>query len=143
MKVSTLEVSTNGERFYDITDQVKNHLQKILLPHQKSGICYFFLMHTSCALTISESYDPSARVDLENFLKHLAPRNASYITHTTEGEDDSPSHMKSALLQQSLCLPVEDQTLLLGTWQGIYLCEFRDHSKTRKVLIKFIPDSDH
>lgn len=143
MAYTTLHISTTGERFYDITDNVKNTLENILKdPTTKtgSGVLHLFTTHTSCALTISEAYDPAAAKDVERFLKHLAPRDLGFITHTDEGEDDSPSHMKSVLLNQALSFIVEDKKLILGTWQGIYLAEFRDATKKREVLVKFVPD---
>ncbi|EQC46429.1 secondary thiamine-phosphate synthase enzyme [Bacteriovorax sp. BSW11_IV] len=138
MSIIKIEVKTHGEKFYNITEEVKRYVSQICANH--SGILHLFVTHTSCALTINESYDPSARIDLENFLKHLAPRNLSLITHTDEGEDDSPSHMKSLLCHQNLAFIVEKGQLLLGTWQGIYLAEFRDDPKTRIVLVKFQKD---
>ena len=139
MNLEELLVPTHGERFYNITDQIKES-HKTLNPRQQSGIFYLFLMHTSCGLCLNEAFDPSAQKDLESFLKILAPRNASFITHTTEGPDDSPSHMKSLLTSQSLILPVEQGKLMLGTWQGIYLCEFRDVPHQRKIMLKFKAD---
>lgn len=134
-----LSFQNHGERFYDITNEVKSSLNQINALN--NGLLYLFCLHTSCALTISESFDPSAKNDLEEFLKNLAPRNAKFITHTTEGPDDSPSHMKSILLNQHICLPVVDGNLLLGTWQGIYLAEFRDAPHKRKIMLKYMPDS--
>jgi secondary thiamine-phosphate synthase enzyme len=75
---------------------------------------------------------------MENFMKHLAPRDLDFITHTAEGPDDSPSHMKSILLNQNLCLPVINGQIEMGTWQGLYLSEFRDGNKSRSILLKFI-----
>lgn len=138
MSIDKIEVRTKGEKFYNITEAVKNCVSQICA--NNSGILHLFVTHTSCALTINESYDPSARIDLENFLKQLAPRNLSLITHTDEGEDDSPSHMKSLLCHQNLAFIVDKGQLLLGTWQGIYLAEFRDDPKTRIVLVKFQKD---
>ena len=126
---------TQGERFYNITQLIQKEAAAY-----ESGILHLFIMHTSCALTISEAYDDSARTDMESFLKHLAPENLGFIEHTAEGPDDSPSHMKSILLQQSLCLPIENGKALLGTWQGIYLAEFRRAPQTRKILVKFLAD---
>lgn len=134
MKSQEITINTNGERFYNITDKIQD-LIKI-----ESGICVIFCPHTSCGLVINESFDPSAKEDMENFLKYLAPRNLKFITHTAEGPDDSPSHMKSILLQNTLNIPIENNQLLLGTWQGIYLCEFRDAPKKRKIIIKTIAD---
>lgn len=139
MNHSKLLTQTNGEGFYDITSDIKTKLSD-LNPKNKSGLLNLFITHTSCALTISESYDSSAKSDMENFLKHIAPRNLSFITHTAEGPDDSPSHMKSLLLNQQLGFIVEEGELILGTWQGVYLAEFRDSKKQREILIKFSPD---
>ena len=132
-------IETSGEKFYEITKDVKSELTS-LLKDSTSGVIHLFVNHTSCALTVNESYDPSAKKDLEEFLKHCAPRNLAFIKHTDEGEDDSPSHMKSMLLNQSMSFIVDKRELVLGTWQGIYLCEFRDSPKTRSILIKFQKD---
>ncbi len=143
MAYTTLHIPTSGERFYNITENVKNALENILKDSEGksvSGVLHLFTTHTSCSLTISEAYDPAAAKDVESFFKHLAPRNLGFITHTDEGEDDSPSHMKSVLLNQALSFIVEDKKLILGTWQGIYLAEFRDANKKREVLVKFVPD---
>lgn len=136
MNHQSLSVQTNGEAFYDITSDLKSWASQNL--EKRSGVLHLFIMHTSCALTINESYDPAARSDMEKFLMHLAPRNLSFIEHDDEGEDDSPSHMKSILLNQNMGLIVESGEIVMGTWQGIYLAEFRDAPHSRKVLLKFI-----
>lgn len=142
MSYETLVIETHGERCYDITKQVQATTGILCTQCEvHSGILHLFIMHTSCALVISEAYDPTARQDLESFLKHLAPRDLPFIKHTLEGDDDSPSHMKSALLHQTLALPVEEGALLLGRWQGIYLAEFRDAPHSRQVIAKFQPDN--
>lgn len=137
MSLTRLIIPTQGEQFYDITARVKDSLELIRGENQ-SGLLNLFIQHTSCALTINESYDPSAREDMEEFLRHLAPRNLKFIKHDDEGPDDSPSHMKSMLIQNSITIPVEKGQLLLGQWQGIYLCEFRDAPKERSILLKFL-----
>ena len=131
-----LKIRTSGEDFYSITEEVQRSIEEA--SNGKSGVVTLFTTHTSCALTISESYDPSAKDDLVNFMKKLAPRNQNWFTHTMEGEDDSPSHMKSILLATSLNLIVESGKAVLGTWQGIYLAEFRDAPKNREILLQFI-----
>jgi secondary thiamine-phosphate synthase enzyme len=136
MPLKKLLVNTSGEEFNDITRQVKDAIDTLAV--DRDGIAHLFCMHTSCGLTISESYDPSAKKDLELFMQHLAPRNLGFITHDCEGPDDSPSHMKSILLNQNIAIPVEAGKLLLGQWQGIYLAEFRDDPKTRTVIVKFV-----
>jgi len=109
------------------------------LPNQKAdGVLYLYCPHTSCSLTITESFEDSAVNDVQEFLKGLAPRNAPFITHKTEGEDDAPSHMKSILLQTTLTMFVKRGQLQMGQWQGIFLCEFRDDPKSRQVWLKFI-----
>ena len=130
-----IQFSTNGEKFYSITQEIQNELKG--LAGDNDGILTIFCPHTSCAMCLNENYDSSARKDMENFLKHLAPRNLGFITHTAEGPDDSPSHMKSILLQSSIQLIVQGGELRIGTWQGLYLCEFRDAPHTRKLWLNF------
>tara|TARA_R110002072_G_scaffold64203_4_gene159607 strand:- start:52746 stop:53165 length:420 start_codon:yes stop_codon:yes gene_type:complete len=139
MSLTHIQITTHGEKFYNITEEVKKALATTR-KDSESGVLTLFVQHTSCALTINESFDPSAAEDMENFLKHLAPRNLKFIKHDDEGPDDSPSHMKSILLQTSIQIPVDQKEILLGRWQGIYLCEFRDSPKERRVLIKYQAD---
>lgn len=136
MKSWKLPIQTSGERFYDISKEVCSSLKSKF--SDKSGLLIIYNPHTSCGLTISESFDSSAKEDMQKFLKHLAPRNLAFIEHTAEGPDDSPSHMKSILLETSLQLIVEEGEVQMGQWQGIYLCEFRDSNKTRNLQLKFI-----
>lgn len=136
MEHFTLTIKTHGEKFYDITREVLHWVDQNL--SSRSGVLHLFIIHTSCALTINEAYDPSAKRDMQRFLDHLAPRDLNFIEHTTEGEDDSPSHMKSMLLNQNLGIIIENGNLVIGQWQGIYLAEFRDAPNSRKVLLKFI-----
>ncbi len=144
MKYTTIKINTTGEKFYDITDQVKksteSYLDSLNLSN-KSGILHIFMPHTSCGLTISEAFDPSAATDMENFLKFMAKRELPFITHKSEGPDDSPSHMKSIMLDNSLTLIVDEGKIVLGTWQGIYLAEFRDGPKNRNIHLKFSVDN--
>jgi len=135
MRTQFLEIKTQGEGFVDITSLVKKHCRAV-----RSGFLILQNTHTSCGLTINEAFDPSAREDMENFLKHLAPENLAFIKHTDEGSDDSPSHMKAILVQPSLTIIIEDGQLALGQWQGIYLCEFRRAPKTRRLILKIIED---
>lgn len=141
MKHRSIPIHTEGEALYSITKAIRAELPRLLEAHATdSGVLHLFVMHTSCALLISEDWDPTARQDLETFFKHLAPRNLPFIEHTLEGPDDSPSHMKSALLQQHLGLLVEDGELVLGQWQGVFLAEFRDQPKQRTLVLKFQAD---
>jgi secondary thiamine-phosphate synthase enzyme len=132
-----LIIKTLDEGMVEFTAEIKEWINQNL-DQTNNGVLHLFLKHTSAALTISESYDPTAKDDVEEFLKRLAPRNSAFIKHTTEGADDSPSHMKSILLNPFLCLIIDRGELVLGTWQGLYLAEFRDGSHERKLAIQYI-----
>ncbi len=133
-------IQTSGEGLYKITDDVQRLFEGFVLENnpKASGMLFIVCMHTSCGLLVNEGYDKTAQDDIEAFLKHIAPRNLPFIKHTAEGSDDSPSHMKSALLQQNLAFLIEKGELLLGMWQAIYLAEFRDSSRKRNIMLKFI-----
>lgn len=135
-----ISITTNGEGFYSVTRQIQSELDENL-SGSLDGVLTVFTPHTSCALTINENYDPLAQEDMENFLKHLAPRNLAFIKHDDEGEDDSPSHMKSILLNPSLSIIISNGKMLLGTWQGLFLTEFRDAPKERTLYLKFQADA--
>ncbi len=139
MALKRLQIQTHGEKFYSITELINEQLESLCYG-SSSGMLYIFCPHTSCGLTLNESYDPSARSDLENFLKSLAPRDLAFITHTDEGDDDSVSHMKTLTTGQSLSIIIEKSQMLIGRWQGIYLCEFRDLPKSREIYLKFMAD---
>ena len=98
------------------------------------GLLHLMIQHTSASLCINENADPDVRIDLQRHFEELAPRNAPYYRHTLEGADDMPAHIKSVLTGCELTLPVRDGRLALGTWQGIYLCEHRDHAGARTLL---------
>jgi secondary thiamine-phosphate synthase enzyme len=102
------------------------------LPPQ--GILHLFILHTSAGLTINENADPDVRTDFESIFNDLVPENLPYLTHTMEGPDDMPAHIKTALVGTSVQIPISDGQLCLGTWQGIYLCEFRNHGGARKLV---------
>jgi secondary thiamine-phosphate synthase enzyme len=101
-------------------------------------MCYLFIPHTSASLIINESYDPTARMDMEEFLEHLVPEEESWYRHTMEGRDDSPSHLRAILTQTSLSIPVDGGVMSLGTWQGIYLFEHRARPHRRNLLIRYL-----
>ena len=126
------EVRTNGQGLYEITDQVRREVEAT---GTAEGLCTLYLQHTSASLTIQENADPSAQRDLEEWLKRLVPENDPLFTHTSEGPDDMPSHIKAALTATCLSIPVENGRLALGTWQGVFLWEHRRHPKHRRVLI--------
>jgi secondary thiamine-phosphate synthase enzyme len=101
----------------------------------EKGMLQVFLKHTSAALTVNENADPSVREDFESILNRLVPENERFYTHTLEGPDDMPAHIKASLLGPSVMIPVTNGRLNLGAWQGIYLCEFRNHGGRRKIVI--------
>lgn len=130
---TTLELMTPGKGLHNFTDEIQNQLN---VWGVEEGLCHLFIQHTSASLVISESYDPSARLDLEGFMDRLVPENQPWFRHTMEGSDDSPSHMRAILTNTSLSIPVDDGQLSLGTWQGVYLFEHRMRSHRRRVLVR-------
>ena len=100
----------------------------------KTGIFHLFIQHTSAALAINENADPSVRVDFENIVNHIVPENLPFLTHTLEGPDDMPAHIKAAFIGSSISIPITNGQLNLGTWQGIYLCEFRNRASGRRLV---------
>ncbi|WP_105104212.1 secondary thiamine-phosphate synthase enzyme YjbQ [Microbulbifer pacificus] len=133
MAVGQLDISVPGQGLHEFTDMVEHWLQGQIF--SGDGLCTLFIQHTSASLLIQENADPSARVDLENWLNRLVPENDSLYTHTMEGADDMPAHIKSALTASSLSIPVHGGKLMLGTWQGIFLWEHRHHRGKRRVLV--------
>ena len=99
------------------------------------GLAHLFIRHTSAALALNENADPTVRADMEAYFNRLAPENAPYYHHTSEGPDDMPAHLKAVLLGSSLTIPISEGRLALGTWQGIYLCEHRDDGGRRRVVV--------
>lgn len=116
--------------FHLITDEVMSHLPQL----PKVGLLNLFIKHTSCALSICENWDPSVRDDMERIYDKLVPENQPYYEHTLEGSDDMPAHAKCIMTGVSINIPITDGRLNLGTWQGIYLCEFRNDGGSRKVV---------
>ena len=116
--------------FHLITDHVIAALDD--LPH--IGLLTLFIQHTSAGLTINENADPDVRVDFESIFNQLVPENMPFLTHTLEGPDDMPAHIKTALVGTSVTIPIVDGHLALGTWQGIFLCEFRNRGGQRKLI---------
>ncbi len=100
----------------------------------KQGLLNLFIQHSSAGLTINENADPSVRVDFESIINHIVPEDEPYYTHTLEGSDDMPAHIKSSLMGSSVTIPITNHHLNLGTWQGVYLCEFRNHGGSRKIV---------
>jgi secondary thiamine-phosphate synthase enzyme len=130
--VTQFDVAVTRQGLQDITAQV---LKAVAESGLNEGLCTLFIQHTSASLLIQENYDPSARADLEAWLNRLVPENDPLYTHTLEGPDDMPAHIKSALTAVSLSVPVVDGQLALGTWQGIFLWEHRHHAGRRKVIM--------
>ncbi|MEZ4931745.1 MAG: secondary thiamine-phosphate synthase enzyme YjbQ [Saprospiraceae bacterium] len=116
--------------FHLITNHVVHQLERL----PETGILHLFIKHTSAGLTINENADPSVRVDFESVFNRLVPENEPYLTHTLEGSDDMPAHIKSALVGASVTVPISNGKLNLGTWQGIYLCEFRNNGGRRRLV---------
>ncbi len=119
--------------FHIITEAITEQLQ---LPEQ--GILQLFIQHTSAGLTINENADPDVRVDFEQIFNRMVPENLPFLTHTMEGPDDMPAHIKASLVGASISIPIVNGQLDLGTWQGIYLCEFRNRGGSRKIRATMI-----
>tara|TARA_B100001059_G_scaffold71784_2_gene68880 strand:- start:29042 stop:29449 length:408 start_codon:yes stop_codon:yes gene_type:complete len=115
--------------FHLITGYISEELPK------KSGMLNVFIKHTSASLTLNENADPTVRQDFENHFNVMVPESANYFLHTFEGPDDMTSHIKSSLLGSNVNIPIQNGRLLLGTWQGIYLCEHRNHGGERNLVI--------
>lgn len=130
--VKRIVVRTPGQGLHEITDEV---LSVVHSSDCSEGLCTVFVRHTSASLTIQENADPSARADLERWLNRLVPENDKLYTHTTEGPDDMPAHIKAILTDVSLSIPIIEGSLALGTWQGIYLWEHRKGPHRREVVV--------
>ncbi len=125
----TLPARAKG--YHLITNQIIENLPEL----PETGILNILLKHTSAAITINENADPTVRQDFESFMSRLVPEGAAYFKHTLEGEDDMPAHIKASLIGQSITIPITNHRLHLGTWQGIYLCEFRKHASRRQLVL--------
>ena len=131
----TISINTQGQGLYEITSQVYEALEKF---NGVKNLCVLFIQHTSASLIIQENADPSAKRDLEKWLTRLVPERDELYTHTSEGPDDMPSHIKAVLTATSLSIPILNGELALGTWQGIYLWEHRKAAHRRNVVVKVI-----
>lgn len=129
------EIATQGQGLYEFTDQVESWL---VADGPQGGLLTLFVRHTSCSLLIQENADPEVQTDLRNFFHRLVPPTTdpsmSYLTHTYEGPDDMPAHIKAAMMPVSLSIPINAGRLMLGTWQGIYLFEHRNAPHRRQVV---------
>jgi secondary thiamine-phosphate synthase enzyme len=122
--------------FHLITSEVMKHIPE--LKKLKSGIANIFIKHTSASLTVNENTDPTVRSDMETHFNEMVPEDADYYEHTAEGPDDMTSHIKTSILGSSVNIPVKNGEFHLGTWQGIYLCEHRNHGGSRKIVVTII-----
>ena len=140
MKQSTkrLEVSTKGKGLYEISDQVIGWVRDTSI---KTGLLTVFIQHTSASLTIQENADPDVIRDLNDFFGRLAPEDDSLYRHTVEGPDDMPAHIRAALTQTHLAVPIHQGRLALGTWQGIYLFEHRAIPHRRSVVLHVLGEA--
>ena len=130
-----LQINTNGQKLYEFTNQTIEWIKKKKL---KDGLLNLTIQHTSASLIVQENADPDVQTDLLNYFDNLAPMNNKLYTHTTEGKDDMPAHIKSALTNNQISLSIKNSELLLGTWQGIYLFEHRLNPQTRTVIHHFL-----
>lgn len=117
--------------YHLITHIIEQNLKNL----PEIGLLNILIKHTSAAITINENADPSVREDFESFMRRLVPENANYFIHTSEGADDMPAHIKASIFGQTLTIPITNRRLNMGTWQGIYLCEFRNHGGRRKLVL--------
>lgn len=130
--IKHISVVTSSQGLHEFTDEVERVVRE---SGARDGLCTLFIRHTSASLLIQENADPSAKRDLERWFKRLVPESDDFYTHITEGPDDMPSHLKSALTATTLSIPIEHGQLVLGTWQGIYLFEHRHHGGKRDVVL--------
>ena len=128
----TLHLSPRPRGFHLISDEILAQLPEIA--QLRVGLLHLFIQHTSAALTLNENADPTVRQDFESHFNHMVPENQPWYRHTDEGPDDMPAHLKASLLGPSLSIPLGDGRPLLGTWQGIYLCEHRNHGGSRRLV---------
>ncbi|MEZ5003632.1 MAG: secondary thiamine-phosphate synthase enzyme YjbQ [Chitinophagales bacterium] len=126
-----IKLQPKSRGFHLITTEILENIPSL----PEKGIFHLYIQHTSAGLTINENADVSVRVDFENVFNRLVKENESYYTHTLEGSDDMPAHIKAALVGTFVSIPITNHRLNLGTWQGIYLCEFRDRGGARNVIV--------
>ena len=132
-----LKIETSGQKLYEFTDQTVNWIKK---NNFNDGIVNLSIQHTSASLIVQENADPDVQTDLINYFDKLAPMDNKLYIHTTEGKDDMPAHIKSALTNNQISLSVRNAELLLGTWQGLYLFEHRINAQNRIIIHHFIGD---
>ena len=128
-----IQLQSQARGFHIITHEI---VTQLLLP--ESGILHLYIQHTSAGLTINEAADPDVRVDFESIFNKLVPENMPFLIHTMEGPDDMPAHIKASIVGTSISIPIINHKLALGTWQGIYLCEFRNNGGARKIVASIL-----
>ncbi len=127
---TTLTLSPKRRGYHIITQEIMQGLSNL----PDAGLLHLFIQHTSAAITINEAADPDVLVDFESVFNHLVPENLPFLVHTMEGPDDMPAHIKAAMIGHSITVPITGGRLNLGTWQGIYLCEFRNRASGRRLV---------
>ncbi len=133
-KIISITRKTRG--FHIITNEIYKDIPEIATI--KKGICLLFLLHTSASLSINENADPTVRTDMERFFNRTVPENEALYEHTYEGPDDMTSHIKTSILGTSLTIPITNGCFVLGTWQGIYLCEHRNKASSRSISVTIV-----
>ena len=136
-KFHNLQINTNGKKLYEFTNQTIEWINKNKF---KDGILNLSIQHTSASLIVQENADPDVQTDLINYFNNLAPMDDKLYIHNTEGKDDMPAHIKSALTNNQISLSIKNGELFLGTWQGIYLFEHRLNNQTRTIVHHFLGD---
>jgi secondary thiamine-phosphate synthase enzyme len=128
-----IHLKPRARGFHLVTDEIISQIPE--LRDVKIGLLQIFIKHTSASLTINENADPTVRQDFESYFNRAVPENQAYYRHTDEGADDMPAHLKASMLGCSLTIPVSNHRLNMGIWQGIYLCEHRNHGGSRSLLL--------
>ncbi len=131
-----INLKPRSRGFHLIDDEIIHHLSQLV--SCEVGILTLFIQHSSASLTLNENADPTVRADMESHFNQFVPERAPYYQHTYEGDDDMPAHIKASLLGSSVTMPVNQGRLLLGTWQGIYLGEHRNHAGSRTIIATYI-----
>ena len=131
----TLSITTQGKGLYPFSDIINARLKSWSVVE---GMCFLYIPHCSASLVINENYDPTAQRDMEELFEQLIPEGQAWYTHTLEGSDDSPAHLRAMITPVSLSIPIDDGRLSLGTWQGIYLAEHRRRMQTRQVFMRVL-----
>lgn len=128
-----IRLKARSRGFHLVTREIESAIPEIT--ELNSGMLQIFILHTSASLTLNENADPSVRTDMESHFNQMVPERQPYFTHVYEGDDDMPAHIKASLLGSSVLIPITNGSLNLGTWQGVYLCEHRNHGGSRRVVL--------